>query len=377
MNMDNSAGNQAEDADHGATDTHVRTTRGAEGATNRPGNSVNKIVSKLSEQIDEFSKASKNVRVLTESVRRLNALKRKQNSEGEQANKRHCSDREQPGTSAGTAAQEEADAASEQEEESSDSELEDFMAGNLPQEEQPDDYADLDEYFQPDEGTGEDVGEKMAQITQNALRGKKAKRDEEKLQELVKKHLRRKNVPNLQVPKVDEYLWSQLRRGVKRVDYIQQKSIANYGQAITPLIRAMELMQANKEPERAKGYVVDAFKLLCLNIKATNLERLDNVKKELNPKYKSLVPEQPSTTKLLGDNFQDAVKKVDGAKSSLTTSGQNFLGKRRGDRPQSQTYKRYPYNNRNYKTNQRGFQYNQNNKAKNQNFNKKTHQPRK
>ena len=73
---------------------------------------MDKIVSKLSEQIDEFSKASKNVRVLTESVRRLtedvNALKRKQDSEGEQANKTHCSvrygDEEQPGVSSGTAA---------------------------------------------------------------------------------------------------------------------------------------------------------------------------------------------------------------------------------------------------------------------------------
>ena len=383
--MEKSAGNQAKDADHGTAEEHAQSSGGADKGKSKPESSIDKIVSKLSQQIDEFSKASKSVRVLTETVKTLqqdvNALKRKQPDEEQPNNKKHCGDQEQPGTSTGTTTEQGANATDQEEDESSD-ELEDFMAESQGDEsdEQDQDFAELEEFFQQDDGTGENIGDKMAEIAQNALRGPKNKTDDERLQTLVKKHLRPKNVTNLQVPKVDEYLWSQLRRGVKRVDYMQQKTVNSYGQAITPLLKAMELMREKREPEKVRGYIMDAFKMLCLNVKSTNLERMENIKKELNPKYKCLVPDQPSTSKILGDSFQEAVKKVDGAKSSLTSSSQHFLGKKRGDRYQSsQGYKpRYPYNNKNYKNNQKsGFQYNQNNKAKNQNYNKKTHQSRK
>ena len=121
-----------------------------------------------------------------------------------------------------------------------------------------------------------------------------------------------------------------MKREVKRVDFALQKGIMDCGQAITPLAKALELLQSNKDPETAKGYVMNAFKILSLNIEATNLKRLNLIKRELKPKYRDLCPEEPSATKLLGDNFQEAVKNLDGTKGHITLTSQNFLGKRGG-----------------------------------------------
>ena len=93
------------------------------------------------------------------------------------------------------------------------------------------------------------------------------------------------------------------------------------------LIIALDLMQTNKEPETSKKYAIDSFKIMCLKVKATVLNRLLRVKKELNPKYKALVPEEPSEAKLQGESFQEAIKKLEGTKNNITTSSQNFLGK--------------------------------------------------
>ena len=112
---------------------------------------------------------------------------------------------------------------------------------------------------------------------------------------------------------------------MKKVDYVQKTALRNYGQALTPLVKALELMQGYREPEVEKSYVIDSFKILCLQVKATNLNRLEQVKKELHPKFKPLVPEEPSETKQLGDSFQDAVTKVEGTKANLSMSSQLFF----------------------------------------------------
>ena len=58
-------------------------------------------------------------------------------------------------------------------------------------------------------------------------------------------------------------------------------------------VKAYTIIQSNKEPETGKGYVMDAFKNLSLNTKATNTHRLEQIKKKLHPKYRALVPEDP------------------------------------------------------------------------------------
>ena len=124
-------------------------------------------------------------------------------------------------------------------------------------------------------------------------------------------------------------------------------------QAVTPLAKALEIIQNNGDQDAMKNNVMDAFKILCLQIKATNVKRLDLIKKEMQPKYRDLCAEQPSATKLLGDGFQEAVKKLDGTKGHLTISSQNFLGRKGGDRHQSPyQYHRDQNNNYGYRKNQ-------------------------
>ena len=89
-------------------------------------------------------------------------------------------------------------------------------------------YAELEDYFQVEDETGEEVGEHIARITEKALRGGSSKKDEEKLQDLKQKHKRPMNINNLQVPKVEEMLRRQLSRSSKVSDFMQQVAVANF-----------------------------------------------------------------------------------------------------------------------------------------------------
>ena len=111
-------------------------------------------------------------------------------------------------------------------------------------------------------------------------------------------------------------------------------------------------MQGNNDPVKAKGYVMDALKILCLTVKSTNIKRQELIKREIQPKYRDICAEQPSATKLLAtrDNFLESVKKLDGTKTQLTISPHIFLGKKGGgDRHQS-SFHSYN-NNNNYRRN--------------------------
>ena len=94
-----------------------------------------------------------------------------------------------------------------------------------------------------------------------------------------------------------EFLWGQLNKEVRIIDYYQKKAVTNYVHAMVPLIQALELINGNKRPEKVAELVIDAFNLLSLNIKLTNMNRLERVKKELHSKYVPLCEEGPSATK--------------------------------------------------------------------------------
>lgn len=85
-------------------------------------------------------------------------------------------------------------------------------------------------------------------------------KDEEKLKALKGKTQKTKKRPEPQTPKVPEFAWREMKREVKLVDFTTV--IMDCGQAITPLAKVLELLQSNKDPETAKGYVTDAFKFL-------------------------------------------------------------------------------------------------------------------
>ena len=131
----------------------------------------------------------------------------------------------------------------------SDDELEQFFK---PEQTSANSYAELEEYFQVEDKTDEEVGEQIARITEKALRGGSSKKDVEKLQDLKQKHKQPININNPQVPKVEEMLWPQLTRSSKHSDYMQQVAVANFGQAMVPIIKALELMQSRKDPGHHK-----------------------------------------------------------------------------------------------------------------------------
>ena len=151
-------------------------------------------------------------------------------------------------------------------EEELDDELEHFLEPEQDPAEEVDPIDELEDYLQPDDGTGVAVGDQIARITNKAVRGPKSKKDDEKLQKLTEKHLRPRNVANLQAPKVEEFLWRQLRRDVKKVDYVRQTALNSYSLAVTPITKALDALQAN-DSGLAKTHIMDAFKILCLTIK--------------------------------------------------------------------------------------------------------------
>ena len=56
------------------------------------------------------------------------------------------------------------------------------------------------------------------------------------------------------------------------------------------------MMKTNKVPDELSEYSMDAFKILSLTVKITNLNRLDKINTELLPKCNSLYQEGPSAS---------------------------------------------------------------------------------
>ena len=292
--------------------------------------SIAKVVSTLESRVTEFGKASKDIRTLAEAVRTLtqevNDLKRKR-SDSQSAEETGPSKR-------GRLKDDDIDSDQDTDnepriendpvtEDVSDDELEGYLKEDKQEGTTNEEFEELEEFFEPLGGVGEEVGEKLGKITDKALRGNKEKKDDEKLGDIKQKHLRPKNIPNLQVPKVDDILWRQLKREVRAVDFQLQKASANYSQALIPVIKAMEFMKKN-EHEKASECITDTFKTLCLHIKGNIAGRRERIRKELEPKFRPLCQQEASATNLFGDNFQEAVKKLEGVKSNLTSSSKTF-----------------------------------------------------
>ena len=198
---------------------------------------------------------------------------------------------------------------------------------------------DLECFFGGQDETGPDVSERMAKITDQALRGAKTKGDDDKLKELAKSHKRPKNIINMQVPKVDDLLWRQLKRETKTIDFIQQKATANYNLIMTPLIKALDLFKQKDQQKTAIGFVTDAYKMLGLTVKQTTHARRERIRKELQPQFRSICEQEASPKHLFGENLAEAIKKLQGTKTLTTTHSQgNFLS-RKGAPGKNQHYK--------------------------------------
>ena len=237
-------------------------------------------------------------------------------------------------------------------------------------------FGDLENFFQGQEETGPKVQERIAKVTERALRGEIDEEEEKNLKLLKKKHKRPENISNMQIPKIEPFMWRNLKRETRATDFVQLKALENYNYVLTPLIKALDLFKSKKDQQKAVEYVADAYKLIGSAVKATNIARMDKIKKELHQDYKTLCePKKMTATLLMGDNLSEEIKKV---KESTKNSPfvPPFLGKRGGTK-QKRFFKgasRYSSNNNNNNEyNNRNSGYNNYSHKKNQNkgFNKK------
>lgn len=83
-----------------------------------------------------------------------------------------------------------------------------------------DEWSELQVFFQNVDEIGDAIHEDLANVANKALRSKS---EPEKTKQMQEKHKRPKNVENLQIPKVDEQLWMQLKRVSKSYDFAIQK----------------------------------------------------------------------------------------------------------------------------------------------------------
>ena len=215
---------------------------------------------------------------------------------------------------------------------------------------------DLEKFFGSQDETGPEVTERTAKVTDKALRGEKTKEDEEKLQALRKKHKRPENIKNMQIPRIEDFMWRQLKRETRTYDFVQQKALEGYNSILSPLVKALDLFKSKSQQDKAIEYVTDAYKIIGLIVKATNNARVEKIKRELHTDYRSICKsENTSATCLLGENVNEKIKKLkEGSKGSLTaTTGSHFLGRRGGTktfrkyRGASHTYHNYHNNNNN------------------------------
>ena len=139
--------------------------------------------------------------------------------------------------------------------------------------------------------------------------------------------MRPSNVTNMEVPQADTFLWHQLKRQVRAVDFQMQKANNNYSQALTPIMKAMVCLK-EKEYDKVAEYMKDAYKMLCMFVKYNIAGRRERIISELTPKFKALCKNEATGSCLFGDNFSEAVKKLEGSKANLTG---NFLQKRGGE----------------------------------------------
>lgn len=194
---------------------------------------------------------------------------------------------------------------------------------------------DLDEFFVEQVICGPPVSENVAKVVNKALRP--ARLCTEKTKSLCEKYKRPSNVDSLQVPRIDGFLWNQLRNPTKSADIQRQKMINHLNAIATPLVAAMDHISTSEKPDCniLKELIGDTFKLVCTSIVTVNQQRRESIKKELDPKFKAIcADENPvSATGLFGDQLSEQTKQLDSSKNikmtAQTTQKKDFLEKRK------------------------------------------------
>ena len=160
-------------------------------------------------------------------------------------------------------------ASDESDGEDNDAVMEEHNSEDDSNKEKDDTLDDLEKFFGGQDETGPEVTERIAKVTNKALRGEKTKEDDEKLQALKKKHKRPENIKNMQIPRIEDFMWRQLKRETRTYDFVQQKALEGYNSILSPLVKALDLFKSKSQQDKAIEYVTDAYKIIRLTVKAT------------------------------------------------------------------------------------------------------------
>lgn len=85
--------------------------------------------------------------------------------------------------------------------------MEEENGEDISEDEQFDMLGNLENFFEGQADIRPKVQERIAKVTERALRGEITKKEEEKLQALKEKHRRPANIANMQIPKIEQFLW--------------------------------------------------------------------------------------------------------------------------------------------------------------------------
>ena len=207
--------------------------------------------------------------------------------------------------------------------------------------------SELDGFIIENEELGDDVSERIANISNKSI---KIKADDSKIKEILERQKRPKNVELLQTPTVDDFLWRQLQPSTRQNDFLMQKNYGTLAQATVPIIKALEQVQASND-KILQGHISDAFKILTNGMHLNTARRRNRIKQELSPQYKHLGQLEAAGGKLF-DKLQENLKTTEPTK--IITTKQNkgkkpFLGQNRHHHHQfKRTWQNNSSSNNNY-----------------------------
>ncbi|XP_060603392.1 uncharacterized protein LOC132756355 [Ruditapes philippinarum] len=252
-------------------------------AAEKDESKMEKFIKREEEILNTFSMSIKTFEAQTNKLKKIeetvSELKRKSDDDNHNSRKKFRQDVATSQTSSDN--DENSDSEDENSLPSGDNyEVTDLLMGNDESESNIGILSEVEQSFAEDHKTGEPVGEKLAIVVNKALR---APTDKEKMKALTEKYKRPENLENLQIPRVENTVWEQLRNDTKLDDASKQKTIGLLNQLLLPTIHAMEELSKAKQPDvnKISEYVGDSFKLMAHHINNINSQRKDNIKKEM------------------------------------------------------------------------------------------------
>ncbi len=196
---------------------------------------------------------------------------------------------------------------------------------------------DLLDFFGTQEAMGPDTTEKLSSA---ANKGFRSLANDKKLKDLAEAYPTPANCKGMKVPKVNQELWSQIRKYSRAREIKLQSIQESITRAAVPLIRLLE----NQLTPDVRTHAVAAFKLVANANAEMSMKRREMLVGELPQTYKHLgSPNNEVTEWLFGDDLPKKVKELQEAqKLSVSLGPQGY--KKKPFTPNKTPYKGFGQN---------------------------------